>query len=214
MSISWSGLIPSPLSYLISLRFNLTLSSFLCLGLPGGPVTSTILAKSQYAFPSEPTLHVTCPTYLIFLDLTTIIIFCKKYVQIGKLLLTWKTNFLAHTKQQAKVHFCILGLCLCKLDMGRRKILDRMVVSIPRIWSALNFPCLKFKFVIVVPKYFKFSTFSNDFLFVFMLWSCSAFYWRDMNVFSQHLHLDQPPYWRIIKLLCSAFYYLCFHQIN
>jgi len=57
-----------------------------------------------------------------------------------------------------------------------------MLVSIPWLQSALNFPINGILIVKSVPKHLNFSTISKDLLPTFMLWFCPACWSQDMTV--------------------------------
>jgi hypothetical protein len=45
----------------------------------------------------------------------------------------WETKFLTHTKQIAQLWFCVFNLYISKQQVGRQKMLNQMVASIPQI---------------------------------------------------------------------------------
>jgi hypothetical protein len=73
-----SQLNPVHAPHLTSWRSILILSSHLCLGLPGGLLHLGLPTKILYA-PLLSSLHATCHTHLILLDLITQIIFGDEY---------------------------------------------------------------------------------------------------------------------------------------
>jgi hypothetical protein len=77
-SLAWARSIQSITPYHISLRFILTLTSHLRLGLPSGLFPSGFPTKIVYAFLFVPIRHA-CPTHLILLDLIILIILGEQY---------------------------------------------------------------------------------------------------------------------------------------
>jgi hypothetical protein len=54
-----------------------------------------------------------------------------KTPSIYVLLLVWETKFHTHTQQQVKLQFCVFHLYDFREKMGRQKILNWMVASVP-----------------------------------------------------------------------------------
>jgi len=77
----------------------------------------------------------------------------------------------------------ILILKFLDIKLEERKILHRMIASIPWLQSALNFFLNRFWFVKVVSKYLNSSTHSKHLLSSFILWLRPAFWFRDMTMY-------------------------------
>jgi hypothetical protein len=150
----------------------------------------------MYALLPSP-ICATCPAHLI-LELIILVMYGEDYKLWGSscmplppsevqyysqtvcvLPLMQETKFHTYTQQEEILEFGKFKLCAFREQKGRQKILNRIVTSIPWIWSPLNF----FMNAILIC-YYHFQAFELHLIFQVssMRWFCHAFIWQDMNL--------------------------------
>jgi hypothetical protein len=88
--------------------------------------------------------------------------------------------------------------------------------TLPEFHFLLISSWIKFRFVIVFPKYFNWTTYSNDLVAGYMSRFWFAFWWRDRNIYLLFSMFLSGPTSLLasIKFLCFSLSYLCYLPVD